>query len=157
MPSQNWIEQFAGEWFRFQSYLVENNVKFGHGKDIDVLAFNGKEYCVVDCQSYIGERATEDEEAKILKQRFDDYMNYLPNSPYGYVTHATPRKIFVLGDITAEKLQSFTEKLRQFDPSIEIKSIEQMIDEVKGLFNPKDKYPNLTKYPSLCSHLYTLK
>jgi len=99
----NWLEELAENWFRMRGYLTQLNIRIpSFGKhELDLLAFNDKEFWIVDMQTYVGERGSVKNEAKLLKQRFKIYEKGLRETPpyKNLVKNKSLKRMFVAGGI----------------------------------------------------------
>lgn len=138
----NWLEELAENWFRMRGYLTQLNVRipsFGR-YELDLVSFNDKEFWIVDLQTYIGERGSAKNEAKMLKQRFKIYEKGLRETPpyKNLVKNKSLKCMFIAGGITDEFLKEVQ------DSNIECVHMKNFLNDI--LLEVK-KYSDNQRWP----------
>ena len=135
----NFLEQLAAEWYRYQGYLVNTNVKFGklpkggYVGEMDVVAFDPQSRQLVHVETSSDAGSWEVRRRRFAKKFGDAVKHY--DELFSYRDGEVKRIAFL----------SFgqREKKGAFGPGIEVKSIPEFISEVvEGL---RQRHPNPMK------------
>lgn len=129
--ASNFLEQLASEWFEYRGYFVRRNVLVGprsaggHESELDVVAFDPKERCLVHLEASMDAGSWQKREARFTK-KFEAGRKYVPGLFKG---------IGAKGAVEQVALLAFASKKRREKlAGAKIVLVEELIAEIVAHF-----------------------